>query len=183
MEIVADFFVPGIAKPAGSKRAFVPINKRTGQPFRSKTTGRVVVSVVDDSGAKGKDWRGDVKAIASREYQGEPVACPVVLEILFVMPRPKAHFRKNGNGPLRPDAPTWHTNKPDATKLLRSVEDGLTGIVWVDDNAVMPRVEKVYGDRPGARIRVTRAVDPRLFVIRAHVPEAAPALFAGATNA
>jgi Holliday junction resolvase RusA-like endonuclease len=163
-ETIVDFFVPGIAKGAGSKRAFVPINKRTGQPLRSKTTGRIVANVVDDTGEKGKDWRADVKAVARDAYTGDPLTGPLIVEMLFVMQRPKAHYRagKPERG-LRPDAPVWHTSKFDATKLLRSVEDALTGIVWVDDNAVMPRVEKVYGARPGVRVRVMRAGRPALF--------------------
>ena len=162
-DILADFFVPGIPKGAGSKRALVPINKRTGQPFRSKT-GRVVVSVVDDTGEKGKDWRADVKAVARQAYTGDPLTGPLIVEMLFVMQRPKGHYRagKPERG-LHPAAPVWHTSKFDATKLLRSVEDALTGIVWVDDNAVMPRVEKAYGARPGVRVRVTRATVPALF--------------------
>ena len=43
-----------------------------------------------------------------------------------------------------------------ATKLIRAVEDALTGIVWRDDAQVaVQKVAKVYGDEPqGAVITI-----------------------------
>ncbi len=70
------------------------------------------------------------------------------------MPRPKAHSRKDGV--LKDDAPNWHANKPDATKLLRSLEDALTGVLWIDDSRIVrQQVKKIYGARPGADVEVS----------------------------
>lgn len=135
-----DLFIPGIAKPAGSKRGF--LNRHTGR-----------VAVVDAC-AKSKDWKTDVKAGAMAAYDGELLTGPLRLDVRFVMQRPKSHRRSNGE--LKPNAPLYHTSKPDATKLLRAVEDALTGVVWCDDAQIaIQHVTKVYGDRPGASLSVS----------------------------
>lgn len=141
-----EFFVPGIAKTAGSKRGFAV--KKGG-----KYTGKVIIT--DDAGQKGEDWRGDVKTFATKHF-AEPFTGPIRLTIRFVMKRIRAHyFTGKRSDVLRPSAPTLHVKKPDATKLLRSVEDALTGIAWVDDTQVcMQSVFKVYGLVPGAHITI-----------------------------
>lgn len=156
MDGAISFFVPGIAKPAGSKRAFV-LRRRDGSIVH-REGGAPAVVVTDDSGKKGKDWRGDVRSVASRAYGGPLLTGPVWLRLVFVLPRPKAHYTKKG---LRPDAPMFHASKPDATKLLRSVEDALTGVLWHDDSAVqIEGATKIYGETPGVHVTV-RAIDPQ----------------------
>lgn len=137
------FFVPGIPRPGGSKKGF----------YIAKIK-RVVIT--DASGKPGKDWRGDVKAVALQAYKGDPLDEPLRLSIEFTMPRPKNHYRSNGQ--LKPGAPHFHTSKPDTTKLIRSLEDALTGILWKDDSSVcMQSAVKVYGEKPGARVTLDSA--------------------------
>jgi Holliday junction resolvase RusA-like endonuclease len=133
------FFVPGIPVPGGSKRGFV-------------VKGKAVL--VDTSGRRGKNWRVSVQAAAQTAYDGgEPLRGPLRLEVTFSMRRPKAHYRTNGR--LKDSAPLWALVRPDATKLLRALEDALTGILWVDDAQIVKQhVEKIYGPRPGADVRV-----------------------------
>ena len=133
------FFVPGIPATQGSKRAFIP--KGWTRPI-----------LIDDC-KRNKDWRGDVLRFAAEAFQEAPITSPVRLSIVFVLPRPKAHF--NARGELRANAPAWHTKKPDRTKLTRPVEDALKGIAWVDDSQVCcGDILKVYGDQPGAQITI-----------------------------
>lgn len=134
------FFVPGTPKPGGSKRAFI-------------IKGRAILT--DASGKAGKDWRGDVKVFA-RGRIDKPLAGALTLKVDFHMPRPKSHYRTGKHaGVLRDDAPVWHTSKPDATKLLRSLEDALTGIAWADDSQIaVQAVSKVYSETPGASVTV-----------------------------
>lgn len=138
-----EFFVPGVPKPAGSKRA-----------FRNAKTGRIIVT---DDCKKGKDWRGDVRFVATTAVgdDASPLDGPLYLYVDFHMPRPKGHFGRNG---VKASAPAYPTSKPDATKLLRCIEDALTGILWRDDaQIVMQSVSKIYADKqPGARVRVGR---------------------------
>lgn len=144
------FDVQGVPKPGGSKRGFIIKRK----------SGKLGISMVDASGAKGKDWRGDVKAAAfaaCREGWTIPhPEQPLRLTLMLYMPRPKKHLRSNGQ--LKPNAPVFHTIRPDATKLLRSIEDALTGIVWNDDGQIASQsVVKSYarvGEAPGCEILV-----------------------------
>jgi Holliday junction resolvase RusA-like endonuclease len=155
--VTLSFFVCGVAKPAGSKRGF-PL-KRNG-----RYTGRV--AMVDASGQAGKDWRGDVKHAAQSCYTREPMTGALGLVLVFWISRPKCHFGSGKNSAvLKPSAPIYPTPQPDATKLLRSVEDALTGIVWKDDAQIVSQlVHKRYCDevynRPGVQIMV-RELDSR----------------------
>lgn len=146
MTTITTFFVNGTPKPAGSKRGFAI--KKGGQ-----YTGRVVIT---DDCKTSRDWKTDVKFAAQRAYQGLPVTGALRLEITFYIQRPKSHYRSGAHSTsLKPSAPDWPTTKPDATKLLRGVEDALTGIVWKDDaQVVWQQVWKKYGTQPGCQLTV-----------------------------
>lgn len=143
---VITFFVPGVPAPGGSKtaRAFV----KNGKPF----------AVVHDAGGKkNKNWRSIV-ALCGRDAFKRPLLDePLRVEVMFHMPRPKAHFHTGRRaGELRADAPKFHTNAPDVLKLMRSTEDALTGIIWRDDKLIVDeQITKPYSDKPGATIRVS----------------------------
>jgi len=151
MKEVIEFFVVGTPRPAGSKQGFAI--KKAGN-----YTGKV--AMVDSAGQKGKDWRSDVKRAGIDAHKTASLRCPMTLEVEFIMPRPKKHFRtgKFAND-LREDAPHWHTQAPDRTKVLRSLEDALKGVVWVDDAQVIGgNVTKRWADhneRSGARVKIT----------------------------
>lgn len=143
--VVLRLFVPGIPAPGGSKRAFA-IKK--GGVY----TGRTVV--FDDAGQRNKDWRQACVLIADQKRPEQPFRGPLRVDFEFVMPRLKAHFRANGS--LKDGAPKWHTVKPDRTKLTRSTEDALRGIIWADDAQIVDgATTKGYGDQPGCHITVT----------------------------
>ena len=146
---VAEFRVVGTPKPAGSKRAFT-----------NRATGRAML--VDASGQPGKDWRADVKAAAMGVYQGDLIDAPIYLCVEFRFSRPKSHYGTGRNAKvLKARAPEFHTKAPDTTKLLRGLEDALTGILWTDDSrVVVQRARKDYVDRftehPGAQVCVQK---------------------------
>jgi len=141
------FFAPGIPAPGGSKRAFI-------------VKGRAVLT--DAGGAKTKNWRSVVAMAAHTAMNGSPpLTGPVSLRVIFLMPRPKAHFRKDGS--LKPKAPEVCSKRPDTTKLLRAVEDAMNGIVWKDDSLVVKQyAEKLYQSlefpSPGALITIEEIV-------------------------
>lgn len=136
--------VYGIPRPGGSKRAFAHAK-----------TGRIIVT---DDCRKNRDWRNAVVAAAVEAYQGEPLLGPLSLYVEFLLPRPRGHFGNGRNeGQVRRSAPTHPVTKPDATKLLRSTEDALTGLLWRDDAQIVRQtVRKLYGSPAGARIVVER---------------------------
>jgi Holliday junction resolvase RusA-like endonuclease len=145
--LIFDHFIQGIPAPAGSKRAFV-----------IKGTGRAVVT--DAGGEKTADWKRTVKHFVRDHFAGKsPETGPLELVMFFDMPRPKSHYRTGKNaGLLKADAPRNHTQKPDTTKLVRGVEDAMSGVVWRDDTQITKqRAEKNWTDHiPGVRIRVWR---------------------------
>jgi Holliday junction resolvase RusA-like endonuclease len=136
------FFVPGIPKPGGSKKAFY--NPKAGRAI-----------IVDDCD-KNKDWKTAVSFAAKQAMQGRQLmAGPLRVIVHFNMPRLKAHFKPSGI--LKGNAPIYHTVKPDATKLMRSTEDALTGIVWRDDAEIAKQeIVKLYdaGNGCGAEIEI-----------------------------
>ena len=135
------FFVPGIPVAKGSARAFV-------------VKGRAIVTQTNRD--KQKPWASMIGLIAS-ERGIKPVSGPVYINMEFVLPRPKSHYRSNGE--LKADVPTFHCNKPDADKLARCVLDALTGIAWHDDSQVhIGMAIKVYTvtSGPGALIEINQ---------------------------
>lgn len=149
------FFCSGHPAPGGSKSAFVPTNRVTGEPYRKNE--RIIVNVVEAGGKKTKEWRQAVAAAAFQAMKtadAVPLTGAIEMELIFQMPRPKSHYRSNGLI-LRPDAPHCHVTRPDLTKLVRSTEDACKGILWQDDGQVVKQsVEKFYSEQAGAWIIV-----------------------------
>ena len=143
---VISFFVPGLPRPGGSKRAFVP-----------KGWTRAIVT---DANPKAKDWKASVAHAAREAYKRPLLTTPLIVKVIFQMPRPKSHYGTGKNaGVLKDDAPYYHASKPDTLKLMRSTEDALTGILWRDDSAnVVLHLSKVYNNQPGAAISVEEAI-------------------------
>lgn len=134
--------VPGIPQPGGSKRA-----------FRNPHTGGIVV--LDDN-RKAAGWKERVALAARQAYAGEPLTCPLRVDVTFWAMRPRGHYGSGRNAErVKPSAPLMPATKPDATKLWRSTEDALTGIVWRDDAQIVTQVvRKRYGVGPGVEIQV-----------------------------
>jgi Holliday junction resolvase RusA-like endonuclease len=142
--------VYGRPQPAGSKRAFV--NKRTGRAH-----------VVD--AAKGSaPYKQEVAGAALEACGGEPLLLdgPLILDVKFYLARPRGHYRTGKNAHLvRDSAPGYPMGRPDTTKLLRAVEDALTGIVWTDDSRVVYQLaSKHYGTPERVEVRVDHAAPP-----------------------
>ncbi len=132
------FVVLGRPQPAGSKKAFAV--RRGGE-----LTGRV--AVVDDA-KHSRSWKHDVAVVARQAVAGAPVLeGPLDLDVVFVVARPKGHYGTGRNlRQIRASAPALPTVKPDVTKLLRAVEDALTGVIYRDDAQIVKQhAEKHYG--------------------------------------
>lgn len=137
--------VIGVPRPGGGKIA--GIGKKTGKLF------------VRPDNPNTKYWRADVQQAANQQYNGELMTAGIVMKYMFRFPRPKSHYRSGKNSHiLKENAPRYHISKPDLTKIIRSTEDALTGIVWRDDSQVYDRGEtKRYcdeGEKPGVSMTI-----------------------------
>jgi Holliday junction resolvase RusA-like endonuclease len=128
--VVCEFVVEGRAASRGSKRA-----------FRTKS-GKI--NLVD--GKNSYKYMRDIKACAVTAMAGrEPIDGPVSLYWVAAFSRPKSHFDSRGN--LKPSSPIYYTQTPDCSKLVRGIEDSLSGVVYLDDKQVVgyaPSIHKVW---------------------------------------
>lgn len=131
-----DFFVDGKPAPQGSKR-------HVGG-------GRMI-----EASKALKPWRHHIAETAAKHLAGAehwlPVTGePVSIELWFVMPRP-----------VRTKITVPHIKRPDVDKLARAVLDGLTGVLFDDDSAVVHLLARKRMAEPdettGVHIRVTTA--------------------------
>lgn len=131
MKAAIQFIVPGKPAPRGSKRGF-PIKRKDGS---------VGVALADMS-KNGKLWMNAVKFSAAEVWTQPPLDCPVMLSVFFHFERPKSHYGTGRNAArVKASAPgIYHSQRPDLAKLLRGLEDALTGVIWKDDSLVA-----VYG--------------------------------------
>lgn len=108
-------------------------------------TGRPLFNMVDDNPRVAK-WKKQVAAPIAAEAHArrELFRGPVRNVLTFFTKRPKQHFTKKG---LRPEAPIYDATEPDLFKVVRSIEDAMSGVVYVDDKQVCHvSASKQYAD-------------------------------------
>lgn len=131
----------------------------TPAPQGSKTLVRLPDgrTAMRESSSAVKPWRTTVEdACRDAGHAGLRLPGPLTVRLYFRLPRPKSHYRANGD--LRPDAPVWHARTPDVDKLARSTFDALTTAGVITDDAVISQLiaSKQYADgSTGARITLT----------------------------
>lgn len=96
-----------------------------------------------DTNPKVGAWKRDVKMTAQVAMERhELMTGPIRLEAKFYVQLPRTVKR------------SYPTVKPDLTKLLRPVEDALTGVVYRDDcQIIKTTMEKHYGE-PRVELKV-----------------------------
>ncbi len=96
-------------------------------------------------------WRSAVKGAAEQAVTiagWNRVGGPVELEVMFYLDRPSSVSKVKRPSPTVP---------PDIDKLIRAVQDSLTGVVYDDDSQIIRVLAwKVYADHrvPGCFVRV-----------------------------
>lgn len=117
---------------------------KTPVPYRDKR-GRLRVAVKDSCEGSAV-WMQYVRAKAREAWRdgprqgGPPIAGPCVLAIAFRFLRPRSHLSTRQGATradVKPSAPADHVYTPDLTKLIRGVEDALSGVAWKDDCQVI----------------------------------------------
>lgn len=107
------FRVTGKPESKGSARAFIP--KGWTQPVITSTNKNL------------KAWESVVRNEAQRHATGRMFVGPVWLTLQFGLPRPKAVKGVD----------VWCDKRPDCSKLVRSVEDALIGVLYADDSQIV----------------------------------------------
>lgn len=109
------------------------------------------------------DWKMIVRNEARRAWEASgntsPWEGPLCVNLTFYFPRPKSHFRSNGE--LKPNAPKWHTSAPDRDNITKAHDDAITNLgLWGDDRQVCDgHIRKLYADRtPGCLIEIKEAI-------------------------
>ena len=117
------FTIYGRPQQRGSKRAFRLSNGRT---------------IMVDANQQSKAWMTCVQDTVGPLWEGKRLfSGPIELSAVFYFRRPKSHYGTGRNADqLKPSAPEDHAQSPDLAKLVRCLEDALTGVVWLDDRFV-----------------------------------------------
>lgn len=91
----------------------------------------------DTNANKAKAWQQAVRDAAAAVHDGPLMTGPVRLSVAFRFPRPASHYGTGRNsGCLKPSAPRRHAQTPDLDKLLRTLQDGLEGVVIRNDSQI-----------------------------------------------
>lgn len=88
-----------------------------------------------------------VAQLSLKEQHGnEPLLKgPLLLDVTFVMEIPRSWSQKKKDEQVG----KYHSFKPDASNLLKFIEDIATGIIYHDDALIAHVIaKKVYGDQP-----------------------------------
>lgn len=135
----------------------IPKGQPRPQAFARKIGDKVVARVFTPGTAEA--WKSAVAVAMEPHRPASPFEGPVSVDLLFLLPRPKARSRKHDPAGL-----LWCTTRPDVDNLAKAVLDCLTlQGWWRDDSQVVSlRAMKrwhVIGDRPGAVIEVVPLVE------------------------
>ena len=117
-----------------------------GRPITQGNHSRNRFGAVYDATKGLAAWRTAVGYIAKQTARGRMVDGPVVVDVVFYVPRPASC----------PKARTQPTVKPDVDKLSRALLDAITGVLLHDDAQVVQLIaRKQYATRqPGALVTV-----------------------------
>jgi len=124
------FAVRGVPKPKGSMKAFMPKGAR--------------FPVITHDNPKTRPWVSSVRIQAQQHAPKALWLGPISLELLFTIPKPQSLPKRR---------PSWAIRKPDLDKLIRSVKDALSGVIYKDDAQVIyESAKKEYGNAPGVEV-------------------------------
>ena len=104
-----------------------------------------------------KPWMKLVNLKARMAYQGKPLEGPLSVHMAFTVERPKNHYRP-GKACPKESAPDYPHKRvwPDLTKLVRSTEDAMEGIIFKNDKQVVEQCNSIaYGSPVGVIVIVT----------------------------
>jgi Holliday junction resolvase RusA-like endonuclease len=88
---------------------------------------------------RSKDFENAIRQRAEQVFE-KPLQGPIRLEVTFFLPRPKYLIWKT-----RPMPAILHDKHIDVTNLVKSIEDGMNGVAYIDDGQIAQlEVSKYY---------------------------------------
>lgn len=94
-----------------------------------QVAGRTITQNFTPAKAPVNAYKAAVQLAASQAYQGPPLQCPLRLDCLFVLPRPKALMFKKREMPRVPHT----TARGDLDNFWKSTVDALAGTMFGND--------------------------------------------------
>ena len=137
-----EFFIPGTPTPKQSMR----IGRKNGK-MQTFTAAPVV------------NYQNLIKLQAHQAMQGRPlITGPVTLNIVIYFLPPTSLTKKEKA--LLADGKLYPLVRPDRDNCLKGIQDGLNGIVYVDDKQVVDGVlQKRYGNQKGVQVEILWGYD------------------------
>lgn len=123
-----------------------PAPKGSSVAFRHNKSGALITWA--SNRARLRPWEASIRSAAARARGRHPLLDgPMDLEVMFFFPQAKSPRSQRA----------CHTVKPDLSKLVRGIEDAMTGVLYRDDAQIVRiAAVKVYSPdgTSGARITV-----------------------------
>jgi len=110
--------------------AVIPITpKPKGRPRMSKK-GHAYTP------AETRKWEAQCAAVLAQHTPPEPLSGPLILDVLYVLPRPGYMRKKDRHGQLKHDPGlVFRPSKADISNLAKSFEDSISLAKWWRDDA------------------------------------------------
>jgi len=104
-------------------------------------------------GGKAQSAENDLTLLCAPYAPPEPLTGAIYLQVDYVFP-----WRKSESKKVRQMCWAPHTTRPDASNLVKMLEDVMTRLrFWEDDSQIADlRVTKSWGDEVGIRVEIGR---------------------------
>lgn len=97
---------------------------------------------------KTRDFEKLIKTLAKQEYRADPLEGPLSMHVVFYIKRPKTVKRE------------FPTIRPDLTNMVKSLEDSLNGVVYIDDSQIVDMsIHKRYSDQAQIIVTISNPID------------------------
>lgn len=91
-------------------------------------------------------------------YRGDPLECPLSLQITFFMPIPKSTSKVKKKQMI--NGVIAHIKRPDLDNLQKFLFDCMNGLIFKDDSQIVAiHARKIYAENPGTFVRIFPLAD------------------------
>lgn len=107
-------------------------NRKEGRAAKLKGSKRSIVQLFDSAACK--KWKAHIRETIAATSMGPMLDGPLGIKVIAIFPLAKKKYSKKVE-PTRERE--WKTNKPDASNLLKAVEDACIGLLYADDQQIV----------------------------------------------